>query len=42
MSLKSKHLIDLIYRKLKSYKNKKILLEKENFNNFILSLIKEK
>ena len=41
MSLKSEHLVDLIYKKLKSYKNKKIFLEKDDFNNFILSLFKE-
>ena len=39
---KSEHLIDLIFKKLKTYKNKKIFLEKEIFNKFILSLFKEK
>ena len=41
MSPKSEHLIDLIFKKLKTYKNKKIFLEKENLNKFILSLFKE-
>ncbi len=38
----SEHLVDLIYKKLKTYKNKKIFLEKESLNKFILSLFKEK
>ena len=38
---KSEHLIDLIFKKLKTYKKKKIFLEKENFHKFIFSLIKE-
>ena len=42
MSDKLEHLADLIFKKLKTYKNKKIFLEKENLNKFILSLIKEK
>jgi len=41
MNSKSKHIVDLIFKKLKNYKNKKIFLEKENLNNFILSLLKE-
>ena len=41
MNPKSEHLIDLIFKKLKNYKNKKIYLEKENLNKFILSLFKE-
>ena len=41
MTPKSEHLVDLIFKKLKTYKNKKILLEKENLNLFILSLFKE-
>ena len=41
MNPKSKHLVDLIFKKLKKYKNKKIFLEKENLNKFILSLFKE-
>ena len=41
MNSKSDHLVDLIFKKLKNYKNKKIFLEKENLNKFILSLFKE-
>ena len=41
MTQKSEHLVDLIFKKLKTYKNKKIFLEKENFNKFIVSLFKE-
>ena len=41
MNQKSEHLVDLIFKKLKNYKKRKILLEKENLNNFILSLFKE-
>ena len=41
MSPKSEHLVDLIFNKLKNYKKKKIFLERENFNKFILSLLKE-
>ena len=41
MTPESKHLVDLIFKKLKTYKNKKIFLEKESFNKFILSLFKE-
>ena len=33
---------DLIFKKLKSYKSKKIILEKEDLNKFIFSLFKEK
>ncbi len=42
MPPKSDNLVDLIFIKLKNYKNKKIFLEKENLNKFILSLFKEK
>ena len=42
MSLTSEQLVDLIFKKLKTYKNKKIFLEKENLDEFILSLFKEK
>ena len=42
MTPNSEYLIDLIFRKLKNYKNKKIILEKESLNKFILSLFKEK
>ena len=41
MNPKSEHLVDLIFNKLKTYKKKKIFLEKENLNKFILSLFKE-
>ena len=41
MTPKSEHLVDLIFNKLKTYKNKKIFLEKESLNKFILSLFKE-
>ena len=41
MTTKSEHLVDLIFNKLKSYKNKKIFLEKESLNKFIYSLFKE-
>ena len=41
MTPKTDHLVDLIFKKLKNYKNKKIFLEKENLNKFILSLFKE-
>ena len=38
---KLEHLVDLIFKKLKNNNNKKIFLEKENLNKFILSLFKE-
>ena len=41
MTPKSEHLVDLIFNKLKTYKNKKIFLEKENLKKFIISLFKE-
>ena len=41
MTPKTEHLVDLIFNKLKTYKNKKIFLEKENLNKFISSLYKE-
>ncbi len=41
MTQKSEHLVDLIFKKLKNYKKKKIFLEKESLNKFILSLFKE-
>ena len=41
MTPKQEHLVDLIFNKLKKYKNKKIFLEKENLNKFIISLFKE-
>ena len=41
MTQKSEHFIDLIFKKLKDYKNKKILLEKEDLKKFVFSLLKE-
>ncbi len=41
MTSKSQHLVNLIFKKLKTYKNKKIFLEKETLNKFILLLFKE-
>ena len=41
MTPKSEHLVDLIFNKLKTYKKKKIFLERENFNKFIHILLKE-
>ena len=42
MDPKLEHIADLIFKKIKNYKNKKIFLEKENLNKFILYLFKEK
>ena len=41
MTSKSEYLVDLIFNKLKDYKKKKLFLERENLNKFILSLLKE-
>ena len=41
MTPKLEHLVDLIFNKLKTYKRKKIFLERENFHKFIFSLLKE-
>jgi len=41
MTPKLEHLVDLIFNKLKDYKKKKLFLERENLNKFILSLLKE-
>ena len=41
MTPESEHLVDLIFKKLKTYKNKKIFLEKETLNKFIVALLKE-
>ena len=41
MTPKSKQIVDLIFKKLKTYKGKKIFLKKENLNKYILSLFKE-
>ena len=35
------YLVDLIFKKLKNYKSKEILLKKESLNKFISSLLKE-
>ena len=41
MHPKSEYLIDLIFKKLKNYKAKEIILEEENLYKFISSLFKE-
>ena len=41
MSPKSQSLINLIFKKLKNYKAKEIILEEENLYKFISSLFKE-
>ena len=41
MPSKSEYLVDLIFKKLKNYNSKKILLKKESLNEFISSLLKE-
>ena len=41
MTPKTEHLVDLIFKKLINYKNKKIFLEKGSLNKFILSLFKD-
>ena len=41
MTPKLEHLVNLIFKKLKTYNNKKIFLEKESLKKFILSLFKE-
>jgi hypothetical protein len=41
MTPKSELLVDLIFKKLKNYKNRKIFLEKEILDKFIFSLLKE-
>ena len=41
MTPNSEHLVYLIFKKLKTYKKKKIFLEKESLNKYILSLFKE-
>ena len=42
MNTKFETIVDLIYKKLKNYKDREILLEKEDLNKFIFSLLKEK
>ena len=41
MTPKSEYLVDLIFKKLKNYKIKEIILEKEDLKKFIISLFKE-
>ena len=41
MTSKSEHLVNLIFKKLKTYKSKNIFLKKENLDKFILALFKE-
>ena len=41
MILKTEYLVDLIFKKLKNYKAKKLSLKKENLENFIFSLLEE-
>ena len=41
MNTNAEYLVDLIFKKLKSYKTKEIFLEKENFKKYIFSLFKE-
>ena len=41
MSPKSEYLINLIFKKLKNYKAKEIILDEENLYKFISSLFKE-
>ena len=41
MTPNPEHLVNLILNKFKNYKNKKIFLEKDGLNKFILSLFKE-
>ena len=40
MTTNSEDLINLIFKKLKNYKTREILLEKENLKKFIFSLFK--
>jgi len=39
MTPKSEQLVDLIFKKLKTYKKKKIFLEKENLEKFIFHVV---
>ena len=41
MSPKSEYIVNLIFKKLKNYKAKEIVLEEENLFKFISSLFKE-
>ena len=39
MKPKTEYLVNLIFKKLKSYKTKEIFLEKDNLQKFIFSLL---
>ena len=41
MNSKLENRVDLIFKKLKNYKAKEIILEKENLKKFIFSLFEE-
>ena len=41
MNSKSEYLVDLIFKKLKNYKSREIMLEKKFLKKFIFSLYKE-
>ena len=41
MNSKLENLVDLIFKKFKKYKGKKIYLEKENLRDFIFLLFEE-
>jgi len=41
MTSKYEYIVDILFKKLKNYKAKKIFLEKENMKQFIFSLLKE-
>ena len=41
MSQKLEFLVDLIFKKLKNYKNKEIFLEREDLKKYFYSLFKE-
>ena len=40
MTLKSEYLVELIFKKLKNYKSKEVILEKKTLKKFIFSLFK--
>ena len=41
MNQKSEYLVNLIFKKLKNYKDKEIFLEKKDLKKFIISLFKD-
>ena len=41
MAAKSEYLVDLIFKKLKNYKGKEIILEKKFLKKFVFSLFNE-